>query len=96
MLAYIGFALAPISRNERVNLKRPSIMPHYDDKIQSFLDFVLAEYVREGVGELDQSKLAPLLELKYRAISDAATTLGGITKIREAFVGFQRHLYERI
>ena len=95
ILAYIGFALSPITRGERVNQKRVRILSNYDEKLQAFLDFVLAEYVKEGVGELDQSKLAPLLQLKYRAVSDAADALGGITNIRTAFVGFQRYLYER-
>jgi type I restriction enzyme R subunit len=48
---------------------------------------------KEGVGELDQAKLPHLLELKYRAVSDAATQLGGVAQIRDAFIGFQRHVY---
>lgn len=66
---------------------------HYDAKLQAFLGFVLSQYVKEGVGEPDQAKLPHLLELKYRAISDAAAELGGVARIREAFVGFQAHLY---
>jgi phosphoserine aminotransferase len=39
-------------------------------------------------------KLASLLELKYRAVSDATVQLGvGPGQIREAFVGFQRRLF---
>ena len=60
-----------------------------------FLDFVLAQYVKEGVGELDQSKLPDLLELQYRGVADAAAELGGVARIREAFLGFQKHLYQR-
>ena len=67
----------------------------WEPKLQAFLDFVLAQYVSEGVGELDASKLPHLLELKYRAVSDAAAELGGAAKIRDAFVGFQAHLYAR-
>ena len=93
VLAYIAFALAPITREERVETRRPHIFPHYDTKLQAFLDFVLAQYVNEGVGELDQAKLPRLLELKYKAVSDAAEELGGVAKIRDAFIGFQRHLY---
>jgi hypothetical protein len=70
------------------------IFSHYDHKLQAFLDFVLFQYVKEGVGELDQAKLPHLLELKYRAVSDAATELGGVAHIRDAFIGFQRHLYD--
>jgi type I restriction enzyme R subunit len=95
VLAYIAFALAPITRQARPDASRPFITAHYDAKLQAFLDFVLSQYVREGVGELDQSKLPHLLELKYRAVSDAAAELGDAAKIREAFVGFQAHLYAR-
>ena len=52
-------------------------------------------YVKEGASELDQSKLTHLLQLKYRAVSDAAIELGGTTRIRETFVGFQKYLYAR-
>jgi type I restriction enzyme, R subunit len=95
VLAYIAFALAPITRQERADASRPFITAQYDPKLQAFLDFVLSQYVSEGVGELDQAKLPHLLELRYRAISDAAVELGGVAKIREAFVGFQPHLYGR-
>jgi hypothetical protein len=43
-----------------------------DEKLRTFLDFVLGEYVKEGVAELDQGKLPQLLALKYRAVNDAA------------------------
>lgn len=93
VLAYIAFALSPITREERVNTHRQQIFSHYDSKLQAFLDFVLSQYVKEGVGELDQTKLPHLLELKYRAVSDAAAQLGGVAQIRDAFIGFQRYLY---
>jgi len=65
----------------------------YDPKQQAFLNFVLSQYVKEGVTELDDAKLADLLKLKYGAIDDAKIQLGAVTDIRETFVGFQRHLY---
>jgi type I restriction enzyme R subunit len=95
VLAYIAFALSPITRQERADARKVNIFSHYDVKLQAFLDFVLFQYVKEGVGELDQAKLPHLLELKYRAVSDAAAELGGVAKIREAFIGFQAHLYAR-
>ncbi len=93
VLVYIAFALSPITRQERADANRPFIASQYDARLQAFLDFVLAPYVKEGVGEPDQAKLPHLLELRYRTISDAAAELGGIAKIRSAFVKFQRHLY---
>jgi hypothetical protein len=93
VLAYIAFALAPITRSERVEARKGEIFTHYDGKLQAFLDFVLAQYVRHGVGELDQAKLGNLLELKYHTVSDAADQLGGVPVIRDTFVGFQQYLY---
>lgn len=94
VLAYIAFALAPISREERAETHKAQIFSQYDEKLQAFLDFVFSKHVQEGVGKLDQEKLQHLLELKYRAVTDAAEQLGGVAKIREAFIGFQKHLYE--
>ena len=94
VLAYIAFALAPITRQERVETHRGRIYSHYDGKLKAFLDFVLKQYVQEGVGELDQEKLPHLLELKYKAVADAEEELGGVVQIRDAFIGFQRHLYQ--
>ena len=54
---------------------------------------MLGQYVTEGVGELDQSKLTNLLELKYDSVVDATAQLGGAAIIRDRFVDFQQHLY---
>jgi len=56
---------------------------------------VLSQYVRDGVGELEPEKLAPLISLKYGAITDAMAELGGPEKIRGAFAGFQKYLYRK-
>jgi len=94
VLAYVAFALAPISREERVNLHKSLIFVYYGDKQQEFLDFVLDQYVRQGVGELDDQKLPSLISLKYHALADAVAELGQVAAIREMFIGFQKHLYE--
>lgn len=60
---------------------------------QAFVDFVFSQYVQQGVDELDQEKLAPLLRLKHRALPDAFAELGKPEQVRKVFVGFQRHLY---
>lgn len=59
------------------------------------MEFVLAQYVKEGVDELDAEKLTPLLRLRYKnAISDAVADLGSADQIRKVFIGFQKYLYE--
>jgi type I restriction enzyme R subunit len=62
---------------------------------QALLDCVLAHYVQEGVAELDQSKLPTLLRLKYGAIPDAIEALANAEGISQAFIGFQKYLYEQ-
>ena len=94
VLAYIAFALTPISRQERVDAHKSLIFADYGDKQQEFLDFVLDQYIRQGVGELDDEKLPHLIELKYHAVADAVAELGQVAAIREIFIGFQKHLYE--
>jgi type I restriction enzyme, R subunit len=95
VLAYVAFALHPITREERADKAKGGIHMHFSDKQEAFLDFVLAQYVKEGVEELDQEKLSPLLKLKYgNAIADGVTDLGGTGQIRGAFLGFQKYLYQ--
>jgi type I restriction enzyme, R subunit len=93
VLAYIAYAATPISRQERVTLHKNLIFSRYTGKQQEFLGFVLNQYIKDGVGELDRSKLPQLLELKYHAIADAITELGNVNDISQVFIGFQEHLY---
>jgi type I restriction enzyme R subunit len=95
VLAYIAFALATMTREERVERHREGIFKLYaDNKQQQFLAFVLQHYIAQGVGELDQEKLPALLELKYHSVGDAVSELGSVAQIREVFTGFQEHLYQ--
>jgi type I restriction enzyme, R subunit len=94
VLAYVSFAAAPVTRAERAAAARAATAVEFTDKQRAFVDFVLAQYVSQGVDELDAEKLSPLLKLKYRnAIADAFVELGQPEQVRQVFVGFQRHLY---
>lgn len=93
VLAYVAFALPPVTRKARAEKARGDIRTRFNDKQQAFLDFVLGQYVKQGVDELDQEKLAPLLVLKYNAIADAGSELGSPKQIRDVFIGFQKYLY---
>jgi len=94
VLAYVAFTQAPETRAERAAASKSLIATHYDDKQQAFLDFVLAQYVSQGVEELDQDKLGTLIALKYGSAHEAVETLGSVAVIQDTFVGFQRYLYE--
>ena len=56
---------------------------------------MLAHYVSEGVQELGQDKLNPLLRLKYNnSIADAVADLGRPEEIGKVFADFQQYLYQ--
>jgi type I restriction enzyme R subunit len=93
VLAYVAYALPPLSREERASKAKVIISTEFNSKQQVFLDFVLSHYVSVGVEELDQEKLTPLLRLKYHAIADAIAELGRPDEIGRVFAGFQRYLY---
>jgi type I restriction enzyme R subunit len=92
VLNYVAYHKDLVPRLERAG-KAKIKMNDYNSKQQEFLNFVLDQYVKDGVNELDDSKLPDLLELKYRAIADAKRELGDIKSIRETFIGFQQSLY---
>src|ERR1035437_8728438 len=97
VLAYVAYAMPPLTREERAARAKVAISKRFNSKQQSFLNFVLAHYVGEGVGELDQEKLTPLLHLKYfNSTSDAIADLGEPEEIRTVFVGFQKYLYQPV
>jgi len=94
VLAYVAYAEDPITRQERAAQAEAMLAQEFDSKQQAFLSFVLGHYVKEGVAELDEAKLVPLLKLKYNnALVDAFAELGAAEVVRKAFVGFQRYLY---
>lgn len=97
VLAHVAYALPPLTCEERATHARVAISDRFSTKQQAFLDFVLAQYVKVGVGELDQEKLSPLLKLKYNnAIADAVADLGGSPdEIGRVFSGFQKYLYQQ-
>jgi type I restriction enzyme R subunit len=95
VLAYVAFAAAPETRASRADQAKAETHRHFNDRQQAFIDFVLSQYVSQGVDELDADKLTPLLRLKYHnAISDAVADLGGTAQIRTMFAGFQKYLYQ--
>jgi type I restriction enzyme, R subunit len=94
VLEFIAYAVNPITREERVATAQKNIFALLNNNQKEFVEFVLTKYIESGVEELDQEKLPGLLELKYQAVTDAAEKLGGVSKIRDLFIEFQKHLYK--
>ncbi len=94
VLAYIAFHADILERIDRADRAKIHL-GNYDPKQQEFLYFVLSQYVKQGVEELDDTKIGDLLVLKYHAIADAKKELGDIATIRNTFIGFQTYLYDK-
>jgi len=96
VLAHVAYALAPLTREERAARAKVAIGARFNTKQQVFLGFVLSQYIKVGVEELDREKLSPLLKLKYHnAIADAWADLGRPEEVGYMFAGFQKYLYQQ-
>ena len=92
VLNYIAYHKELVPRLERATMARMKLSD-YSVNQREFLNFVLEQYIEEGVDELYVEKLSPLLTLKYSTISDAKNHLGDIKSIRKSFISFQKELY---
>ncbi|MBC8434655.1 MAG: restriction endonuclease subunit R, partial [Verrucomicrobia bacterium] len=95
VLGYIAFTSPPKSREERVAARKTGILSLYAGPQQEFLQFVLDQYVESGIKALDDQVLPELIDLKYHTVHDAKAELGEMRDIRDLFIGFQKHLYQK-
>lgn len=94
LLAYISFEKETHTRAERVELAMPDIQNSFTaDTQQAFINFVLNQYVQQGVSQLSQANMKGLLELKYQGVDGALRQFGSLDAIKQTFVGFQQYLY---
>ena len=93
VLAYVRFALVPMARSQRVRAAQATGLQGYEREMTAFLEYVLGNYERNGVGELASSKVADFLRIRYGGLNDAKRALGGVDDIRRAFVAIQGHLF---
>jgi type I restriction enzyme R subunit len=87
--------IKPITREARVAAAQANIFALLNAQQKEFIDFVLSKYIETGVEELDQEKLATLLNIKYHSLEDAKEVLGAVSNISSLFIEFQKHLYEQ-
>ena len=60
--------IKPITREARVAAAQANIFAFLNAQQKEFIDFVLSKYIETGVEELDQEKLATLLNIKYHSL----------------------------
>ncbi|MBB1086950.1 DEAD/DEAH box helicase family protein [Lysobacter sp. SG-8] len=93
VLAYVRFTLAPLARSQRVRCALSNGLGGYEREMKSFLEYVLGNYERNGIGELASNKVADFLRIRYGGVNDAKRVLGSVEVIRRAFVDIQGHLF---
>jgi type I restriction enzyme R subunit len=95
VLEFVKYALKPITRTKRANTSRSIMEEGLEAKQLEFVDFLVSQYIESGVGELEESKLETLLEIKYSDVFSAVQTLGkgDVSKVRKLFLDFQKNLY---
>jgi len=94
VLEYISYSRKPISRADRVINAEQKIYAFLNQKQRAFIDFVLGNYIKAGVDELDIDKLSPALISKYGGVYEAQQELGNVDEIKKVFVEFQQYLYD--
>lgn len=95
VLEFVKYALKPIARSTRAKVARSVIESNLEAKQLEFVDFLVSQYVESGVGELDETKLETLLEIKYQDVFHGVKVLGNgePSKVRNLFLMFQKNLY---
>lgn len=95
VLEFVKYALKPVTRTKRASVSRSILELGIEAKQLEFIDFLVTQYIESGVGELEESKLETLLEIKYTDVFNAVQILGqgDVAKVRGLFLDFQKNLY---
>lgn len=95
VLEFVKYALKPVTRTKRASVSRSIMESGIEGKQLEFIDFLVTQYIESGVGELEESKLETLLEIKYSDVFNAVQILGqgDVAKVRKLFLDFQKNLY---
>ena len=95
VLEFVKYALKPVTRTKRASVSRSIMESGIEAKQLEFIDFLVTQYIESGVGELEESKLETLLEIKYSDVFNAVQILGqgDVAKVRKLFLDFQKNLY---
>ena len=96
VLEFVKYALKPVTRKTRATLSRSIMEVGIEAKQLEFIDFLVSQYIESGVGELEESKLETLLEIKYTDVFNAIKIVGNgeASKVRQLFLDFQKGLYQ--
>jgi type I restriction enzyme, R subunit len=96
VLQFVKYAFKPVARTTRAKVARSQLEDRLKAKQLEFVDFLVSQYVELGVGEMEESKLETLLEIKYKDVFAGVKILGDgqVSAVRNLFLDFQRNLYQ--
>ena len=95
VLSYLAeFCSDMMTRAERAGQCKVYVMDNYEARQYAFIEFVLQQYVKEGISELDDERIGKLVNLKYGSPMNALQELGKPDEIRSMFCNFQQYLYK--
>ena len=94
VLVYIAYSENTMTRTERVENHKVAIFNNIQSRQHAFIEFVLKQYIKNGVTELDSERLAELINLKYGSPLNAQNELGSVSEIKNTFFNFQKYLYK--
>lgn len=96
VLSYLAeFCNDMMTRAERAVQCKVYVMDNYASRQYAFIEFVLQQYVKEGISELDDERIGKLVNLKYGSPMNALQELGKPDEIRSMFCTFQQYLYKK-
>ena len=94
VLAYIAYSQPPITRQDRAEAGSIKVSAEFDEKLAVFLEYILNQYVKTGVEDLDRSKLSDYLTVQFGSPRAGIEHLGGMDIVLDSFIEFQKHLYQ--
>lgn len=96
VLSYLAeFCDNMMTRTARADQCKVYVMDNYASRQYAFIEFVLQQYVKEGISELDDERIGKLVNLKYGSPMNALQELGKPDEIRSMFCTFQQYLYKK-
>ncbi|MBQ7286317.1 MAG: DEAD/DEAH box helicase family protein [Candidatus Gastranaerophilales bacterium] len=95
VLTFIAYSSNLQTRAERVKNHKVAIFNNIQSRQHAFIEFVLKQYIQNGVTELDDERISDLIKLKYGETLNAIRELGDdVQDIRTTFNNFQKYLYK--
>lgn len=96
VLRYIAYAKETMTRQERAEIVREYYLDQLGEEERMFVKFILETYEKSGEKELSMKNLSPLIQLRYKTMTDAVSLLGSPEEIVKDYLELQRELYEVI